>query len=231
MKNKLITLKSIRSTQYAQRRTRAGFTLIELIVACTAALMIALLAGFLLKSGHQSWARAFNFANSKTQLDALSTSITFGSLGRKANKMDYTLYNISSGKFFPLPNPVDPEQVVTGQAVEFHYWDKDLDASLMDPAVTGTAYALFYLEGDKLMLDLGPYPPGAVDATGYRLSGSYVTTLTLAENVADLEFNHTTRSITGEGKGCVRLNLTIRDPNEETPVTVTAATLLRNTWP
>jgi hypothetical protein len=53
----------------------------------------------------------------------------------------------------------------------------------------------------------------------------------LAENVADLEFNHTTRSITGEGKGCVRLNLTIRDPNEETPVTVTAATLLRNTWP
>ncbi len=224
MKNKL------RTTNFNLRQNR-GFTLIEIVVASTAALIIALLAGFLLKSGHQSWARAFNFAHSKTQLDALSTTITFGSLGRKSNRMDYTLYTISSGKFLPLLAPVDPEQVVLGQAVEFHYWDTELDSALMDPAVTGTAYALFYLDGDKLMLDLGPYPPGAVDAAGNRLSGSYVTTLTLAENVQDLEFNHTTRSVSGEGKGCVRLNLTIRDPNDTAPTTVSAATLMRNTWP
>jgi hypothetical protein len=55
--------------------------------------------------------------------------------------------------------------VVSGDAVEFRYWDVDLDASdshdLMDVTKTATAYALFYLDGDRLKVDSDPYPPGA----------------------------------------------------------------------
>jgi len=31
----------------------------------------------------------------------------------------------------------------------------------MDVTKTATAYALFYLDGEKLKVDYGPYPPGA----------------------------------------------------------------------
>ena len=213
-------------------KNRHGFTLIEIIIAMTASLVVVLCAGTLIQSGHQAWARAFSYANSTAQLDALTTSITFGSMGRKSNRMDYKVYNIESNKFVPaVASPAGPDVVVTGNAVEFHYWDTDLESSFMDLDVKGTAYALFYLEGDRLMLDIGPLPPGGVDGAGNRLEGAYVTTLTLAHNVQTLEFNHTTRNINSDGRGCIRLNMTINDPNDNTPTTVTAATLMRNTWP
>jgi len=82
-----------------------------------------------------------------------------------------------------------------------------------------------------LMLDIGPYPPGAIDAFGNRLTGGSVTTVTLAQNVSDLEFTHTTRSLNGDGKGCVRISMTISDPFDNSQTTVTAATLMRNVWP
>jgi len=224
-------MNNILRTSNERRATRNGFTLIELVVATAAAMIVILIVGSLLVSGQRSWARAFNYANSKPQLDALTTTITFGTLGRKSNKTDYTLYEIKAGKFDRLPPPATPEEVVTGQAVEFHYWDTELNGAIMNTAITGTAYALFYLDGDKLMLDLGPYPPGGVDAAGNRLSGALVSTTTLAENVAALEFSHTTRNLSGDGKGCVRMSLTIADPNDKSLTTVTAATLMRNVWP
>ncbi len=216
---------------HESRDTRHGFTLIELVVATSAALIVVLIVGSLLVSGQRSWARAFNYAYSKPQFDAMGTTITFGTLGRKSNKMDYTLYEIKAGQFERLPPPANPEEVVTGQAVEFHYWDTELNSAIMSTSITGTAYALFYLDGDKLMLDLGPYPPGGVDAAGNRLSGDPVNTSTLAENVTALEFSHTTRNLDGDGKGCVRMSLTIADPNDKSQTTVTAATLMRNVWP
>ncbi len=73
--------------------------------------------------------------------------------------MDYKLYKIVGNKFVAAVPLVNPEEVVTGEAVEFHYWDKDLDADIMKTSIKGTAYALFYLDGDKLMLDTGPLPP------------------------------------------------------------------------
>jgi hypothetical protein len=197
----------------------------------TASLIVALIVGSLLVAGQRSWARAFNYANSKPQLDALSSTITFGSIGRKSNRNNYALYNFSDGQFEQVPLPDNPEQVVTGQAVEFRYWDGDLTAEIMDTSITATAYALFYLEDDKLMLDLGKYPPGGVNDGGRRNEGASVTTMTLVENVVNLEFSHTTRDLNGDGKGCVRMNLTILDPNSTTPTTVTAATLMRNVWP
>ncbi|MBN2020039.1 MAG: prepilin-type N-terminal cleavage/methylation domain-containing protein [Sedimentisphaerales bacterium] len=211
--------------------SKGGFTLIEIVIAMSASLVVVLCAGVLVQNGHRSWARAFNYANSKAQLDALATTITFGSMGRKSNRLDYRLYTIESGKFIPaVASPAGPDLVVKGEAVEFHYWDADLNSAFMNVDIKGTAYAIFYLDGKKLMLDLGPLPPGGIDAAGNKLEGAYVTTLTLAENVQALEFSHTTRNTDSDGKGCVRLNMTIQDPNENTPTTVTAATLMRNTW-
>jgi type II secretory pathway pseudopilin PulG len=208
-----------------------GFTLIEITISVAAALIVAMIVGSLMVSGQRSWARAFNYANSKPQVDALASTITFGSIGRKSNKMNYALYEVSGESFEKVPPPKDPEQVIIGQAVEFRYWEGELNADILNTSITATAYALFYLDGDKLMLDLGPYPPGGVDDNGHRIEGHSITTLTLVENVANLEFSHTTRDIEGDGKGCIRMNLTILDPNSNSPTTVTAATLMRNTWP
>jgi type II secretory pathway pseudopilin PulG len=217
---------------YNYRTSRNGFTLIEIVVAVAASLMVVMIIGSLLVSGQRSWARAFNYANSKSQLDALGATIAFGKYGRQSNRTDYTLYEVADGpKFVKVDPPATPEEVVKGQAVLFHYWDKDLEAGIMDVSVTGTAYALFYLDEDKLMLDVGPVPPGAVDTFGNRLVGANVTTTVLAENVTALEFSHTTRSLDGRGKGCVRMNMTLLNPAEKVPLTVTAATLMRNVWP
>ncbi len=210
---------------------RAGFSLIELIVATTASLILVLVVGTLLVSGQRSWARAFSYSYAKPQIDALASTITLGTFGRKANRMDYKLYKIVGNEFVVAVPQVNPEEVVTGEAIEFHYWDEDLDASVMKTSITGTAYAFFYLDGDKLMLDTGPFPPGGVDAAGHRLVGDNISTITLAENVTDLEFSHTTRNMEGDGKGCIRMNMTIEGADSNTPTTVTAATLMRNTWP
>jgi hypothetical protein len=207
-----------------------GFTLIELVAAMSASLVVILVVGTLLVSGHKSWARAYNYANAKPQLGALGSTITFGTFGRKSNKMDYKVYKIVGDKFVQAVPIVSPEEVVTGEAVEFHYWDQDLDADILKIDVKGTAYALFYLDGDKLMLDTGSYPPGGIDAEGHRIDGADVDTVILAENVTDLEFSHTTRDMQGDGKGCVRMNMVLGGADSNMPTTVTAATLMRNTW-
>jgi prepilin-type N-terminal cleavage/methylation domain-containing protein len=235
MKNifSIIPFISKRVASPVSRATRPGFTLIELIIAMSAALVVALIAGTLLEAGHQSWARAYNYSNSQTQLDALSTTISFGVIGRKSNKMDYALYDVSNdGKLSKVALPINPEEVVTGEAVEFHYWSEtELTPAILNPQIKGDRYALFYLKDNKLMLDDGPYPPGGVGPTGARLTGNFVDTVTLAQNVVNLEFSHTTRDLKGDCYGCVRMSLTVMDPKDKTRTTITAATLMRNTWP
>jgi hypothetical protein len=208
-----------------------GFTLIELVVAASAGLIVVLVVGTLLVSGQRSWAHAYNYTNAKPQLGALGSTITFGTFGRKSNKMDYKVYKEFGGKLVQAVPEHDPEEVVTGEAVEFHYWDDDLKAAFMKTNIKGNMYALFYLDGDKLMLDTGPYPPGGVDAAGHRIEGDNVETVTIVENVTELEFSHTTRNMAGDGKGCVRMNMILGGADGNTPTTVTAATLMRNTWP
>jgi type II secretory pathway pseudopilin PulG len=218
------------NTRYHRKN---GFTLVELVIAVTASLIVLLISGVLLESGQKSWARAFRYANSKTQLDALASTITFGQIGRQSNKLDYKLYDVTDdSQFIDVAMPAIPEQVIKGKAVEFHYWEDDeLTSDILKTSITGNCYAIFYLDDDKLMLNTGPYPPGGVDAGGYLYSDPAVTTITIAENVVSLEFSHTTRSIEGKGKGCIRMELTLRDPEEKSPTTVTAATLMRNVWP
>ena len=204
-------------------------TLVELIIAVVASLIVILSVSILLVSGHRSWNYAFNYANGPIQVNALETMITFGSMGRKSNKSDYKLYQVSGDSFVPvLPAGADPE-VVFGDAVEFRYWDTELNGSFMDIDITGNAYMLFYVEDGKLMVDRGPYPPGGVDSSGNKRDAA--STRILAGNVEYAQFSHTTKNAAGDGKGCVKLDMRLYDPNEEQGITLKTATLMRNVWP
>jgi hypothetical protein len=225
-------IRKMASITYDNRRKfRPGFTLIEIVMASTIALISGLVVGGLIVAGQRSWTRAFNRANFGVQADALQTMITFGSLGRKSNKMDYRVYRVEGGRFLRAVPLHDPEEVVSGQAVEFRYWDVELDSSLMDTEKTGTAYALFYVDGDQLKVDEGPYPPGGVNASGQRILSGDATTRIIAQNVETVEFSHTTRNLEGDGYGCVRMDLKLADRNDKNVITVRTATLMRNVWP
>jgi Tfp pilus assembly protein PilV len=220
------------------RKFRVGLTLIELIITMVIASMLVLAAGVLLVSGQRAWQQTYNSAHKQIKEDAYAVMVAFGSMGRKANKLGYTIYNMEGGVFVPaVPQTSDPQEVVSGDAVEFRYWDVELDASdshdLMDITKTATAYALFYLDGNRLKVDYGPYPPGAVPTGGGARNTSNVTTTILAENVTADDnigaFSHTT--LNGVGQGCVRINITLTDPQDGDSVKVMTATLMRNIWP
>ena len=208
-----------------------GFSLVELIMAIAVATIVMMAVALLVYSGQKSWIRAFNATNSESRLGSLDSMIALGAVGRKSNKVDYRLYKLVAGQYqraLPISNPEEP---IIGQAIEFRYWDTALDADLMDPTITATAYAIFYLENGALKMTYGPYPPSGIDAAGNIRSGADIATVTLAENVSSVQFGHTTRNMAGDGKGCVRMKLIITDPADGSSKTTLAATLMRNVWP
>jgi hypothetical protein len=205
--------------------------MIEFMAAMNAAFLVVLSTAMLVHSGQKGWVATYNKANCENRLSALDTVVALGAIGRQSNKVDYYVYEVS-GSVFQRALPVsDPVEVVTGQAVEFRYWNTELADELLDPAITATHYALLYLEDDELKADLGAFPPGALDGAGHRISGGDVTTITLARNVSSIEFSHTTRNMAGDGRGCVRMKLITTDPDDGSTTTTLAATLMRNVWP
>jgi prepilin-type N-terminal cleavage/methylation domain-containing protein len=220
-----------RKTLRQSRGGRPAFTMIEMIVAIVMSTIVMMTVALLIQSGYKSWLKTFNNANSDSRIDSLDTMIALGTTGRQSNKMNYSLYTVVGGVYAkPLP-VVNPDEVLTGQAIEFHYWDPpDLDASLLDPAIPGNAYSLFYLDGTNLKVDKGIYPPGGVNG-GHRVTGGDVTTITLARNVTSLAFTHTGKNMTGDGKGCIRMRMVITDPVSHETKTTLAATMMRNVWP
>ncbi|HDZ69417.1 MAG TPA: hypothetical protein ENH43_03255 [Phycisphaerales bacterium] len=220
------------------RKSRSGLTLIELATTMAVSAFLALGVGALLVGGNRAWLRGYNSAHRQTKQNAKAVMLTFGSIGRKANRLNYIIYNINGGTFTPaVPQTPNPQEVVFGNAVEFRYWDVDFDAAdshqLLDVEKTATAYALFYLDGDRLKVDYGTYPPGAIPLGGGSRNTSDVTTTVLAENVStdpDIgAFSHTT--LNGVGQGCVRINITLTDPETDDSIKVMTAALLRNIWP
>jgi hypothetical protein len=145
------------------------------------------------------------------------------------------VYDVSNNKFVrvqPSPsNPTYPIVPVSGDAVEFRYWNELIpDATLMDPCKTATAYMLIYRNGDKLMADRGPYPPGGIDGSGNRITGNNVATKVIAEHVTNLQFSHTTKNAAGAGDGSIRMDITFFDPNSNRSIMLKTATLMRNVW-
>jgi hypothetical protein len=219
-------------------RFRSGVTMVELVVTMTISLILVLAIGGLLVSGNRTWQRTYNSAHKKIKEDADDVTIAFGSMGRKANRLGYIIYNINGSTFTPaVPSTSNPQEVVSGNAVEFRFWDVELDETdshkVMDVTKTATAYALFYLKDGQLKVDYGPYPPGAVPAGGGNRNTSNITTTVFAENVSTDPgigaFSHTT--LNGVGQGSVRINITLTDPADGESIKVMTATLMRNIWP
>jgi len=212
-----------------------GFTLIEFIVAMATACIVMLAVAMLLQSGYQSWIKTYNTANAESQLDSIATTTSFGTIGRKSNKNDYYVYQVAGSTFTRVIPVADAEENLTGDAVEFRYWSTDLDDDMLTPTSFADRYALFYLDSGQLKLDLGTSTGGptggAINAAGQRVTGAGESTVILAKNVDSVEFTHTTKNLAGDGWGCVRMNLTINDPNDRKIKNVIAATYIRNVWP
>jgi len=207
-------------------------------ISTVASGIIMLAMGVLFVSGNRAWQKTYAAANSATKQDAMAVSLVFGSIGRRANRLDYMLYTMSGDTLrLALPETSDPEEVVWADAVEFRYWDvpfDDLDSyGLVDVAKTATAYALFYIEDGRLKVDYGPYPPGAAAPGGGKRNTNGVRTQILAENVSPTNesgaFSHTT--INSIGQGSVKIDITLSDSITSEAINVSTATLMRNIWP
>jgi prepilin-type N-terminal cleavage/methylation domain-containing protein len=218
---------------------RNGFTLIEIMVALALGFIVMLPVAMLIQSGYRSWKQTYATTNCESQLDSIATTTSFGIIGRKSNKNDYYVYQVAGAIFTAPPvNPLDPDEILTGQAVEFRYWSTDLDDGMLTPTSVADRYALFYLDNTQpgniqLKLDLGTSTGGptggAINTSGHKVAG--VSTTTLAKHVTSVVFSHTKKTPAGGGLGCVRMNLTINDPNDKKSKTVIAATYIRNVWP
>ena len=205
---------------------RSGVTIVELVTAFTVSSIVILAAGIVLAAGHKNWSDTYDLANAGIRADAINTMIAFGAMGRKSNKSEYRVYQVSGGQFTrAIPPSTEPISVVKGQAVVFRYWDTELNESIIN-GDSGRAYALFYQDGDMLNVDYGLYPPG-VDELTSRNTGLAVKTITLAKNVENLEFSHKS-NLKGDGNGCVKMDMTLRDEKTGRTLTIKTATLIRS---
>jgi hypothetical protein len=219
-------------------RRIGGFSLVEVMLSISLALIVILATGVLLVSGNHIWISTYVSSQKKIKQDAQRTMLTFGQIGRKSNRLNYRIYKVTGDTLTPA-QPVSKTdiEVVSGDAVEFRYWDVPLDTTdsygLLDPDKTATAYALFYLDGDVLKVDYGSYPPGAASEGGGTRNTSGITTTVLAENVTKPDkigaFSHTVNN--NVGMGCVRIDVAITDPNDNESIKVMTASMMRNIWP
>jgi hypothetical protein len=223
-----------------RRKIRSGVNIIEVVITMVISTMLVSGIGVLLVSGQRAWHKTYSSANERIKQDAYDIMVRFSSMARQANRLDYIIYDITDGVFTPAgPVTEEPEEVVSGDAVEFRYWDVELDQEdtheLMDVTKMATAYVLFYIDGNRLKVDYGPYPPGAVPEGGGAKNSTGVTTTVLAENATagrDNDagaFSHTT--LNGVGQGCVRINLILTDAEGEDSIEVRTAATMRNIWP
>jgi hypothetical protein len=224
--------------KYCRKKNDSGFTLVELCVSMFIASFLMIIVGTLVVSSAKGWQQNYDLAHKKIYDDATAVSLSFANIGRRSNLNNYSLYNISGSSFVPVTSSTPAvETVVDANAVEFRYWDVELDSGdtqdLMDFAKTATAYALFYVQNGKLKVDYGAYPPGGVPSGGGTRNTSGIRTVTLAENVSLSPgcgaFSHT--MLSGAGKGSVRINIILTDPNDGEQVRVMNSVLLRNRWP
>jgi prepilin-type N-terminal cleavage/methylation domain-containing protein len=222
------------------RKFYSGFNLVELMVAVLISSILVLVVGVLLVSGSRSWQQTYTAAHKQSEEDATAVTAALGSIGRMSNRANYVVYTKTGSTFTPaVSSTPGVDTVVWGDAVEFRYWNVNLDTGdtqhLMDVTKTATAYALFYLDSGQLKVDYGPYPPGAVPAGGGSRNTSGVNTVVLAGN-ASIDpnsglraFSHTT--LNGIGKGCVRISVILTDPSDGEQLRLLTSVLMRNWWP
>jgi prepilin-type N-terminal cleavage/methylation domain-containing protein len=226
--------------RYNNRKVCSGFSLVELVITMVISSILALVVGVLIVSGANAWRQGYERAHRQSEEDAVAVTAAFGSIGRRSNRANgmYIIYTISGSTFTPAVSATPAvETTVSGNAVEFRYWDVELDIDdtqdLMDTTKKATAYALFYLESGQLKVDYGSYPPGGIPTGGGIRNTTGVNTIVLATNASAGAgigiFSHT--SLNGVGKGCVRMNVILTDPGSGEQNRVMTSALLRNIWP
>lgn len=70
----------------------------------------------------RAWLAAYQSAHGKVSEDARTVVASFGSIGRKANRGSYVLYNLSNGTLTSVTAPANQPDGVLGNAVEFRHW-------------------------------------------------------------------------------------------------------------
>ena len=164
--------------------------------------------------------QTYNTSNATATLDSIGTISTFTSFGRKSNKNDYYVYKVAgtgSNKTYTRVVPVSqPDEILTGLAVEFRYWSTNLTAAMLASTSVADRYAFFYVDdSNQLDVDFGTSTGGptggAINAAGHRVTGNGITTVILAHNVTSVAFSHTAKDIAGDGEGCVRMKLVVKD--------------------
>ncbi|MCK5171928.1 MAG: hypothetical protein KAR47_00965 [Planctomycetes bacterium] len=217
----------------------AGVTLVELITTMIIAVIPLSSVTVLVIGGQHSWGKTYLSANRKIKSDAEASCAMFGKLGRKSDGENTALI-ASLGKD-SRSGGIGSISVSNsyGTGIEFRYWDTPQQytttaskggrvgrsgiIAATTTAKTGivpTEYARFYLSSDdKLNLDYGPYP--------YDTMTRQVTrTVVIAENVTRVKFHRTIEN--NVGHGCVKMEITLRDPNDGKVITMKTATLMRN---
>ena len=137
-----------------RHRFRSGVILTELVITMAISLVLVSAIGVLLISGNRTWQQTYDSAHKQIKQDAQAVTVAFGSMGRKSNRLGYIIYNINinGNTFTPaVPTTSNPEEVVSGDAVEFRYWDVKLDETdshdLMDVTKNSNSLCPFLSRG------------------------------------------------------------------------------------
>jgi len=205
------------------KKYRRGFTLIEMIMGVLISLILILAVGVLLAGGQQSWQQTYHKANKQIKIEALGATALFGAVARKSDHRNYILTDstyILTGSTSRASGTPAGMVVLSSTEVEFRYWaDHSREGrSRRLPSKEPTHYARFYFDktAGELKVDYGRLLP---DRKQDRIQ-------ILAHNVNFCKFDHTV--VNGLGQGCVRMVLTLRDPEDGEEITVKTAAGLRN---
>ncbi len=114
---------------------KQGFTLAELVVTMTIALMLIASVGFFIVDSQKSWARSYQRVYEGVTADSLVARKTIDTVCRKA-----TMKRVVIG--------------VDGEFIELYYYQDPKSLEI-------DRYARFYTYGDELRVDYGALEPGS----------------------------------------------------------------------
>lgn len=226
------------------RKCRRGVTLIELITTMIIAVIPISSVTVLVIGGQHSWGKTYLSANRRIKSDAENSCTIFGKLGRKSDCDDTVLIASAARASRSSRGPGIADSTISyGTGIEFRYWERPqqstptsrggnrngrtnrgnaylANSTNSQMSLIPTEYARFYLGGDdKLKIDYGPYPYDSMTRQVTR-------TVVIAENVTRVKFHRTIEN--NAGQRCVKMEITLRDPNDGKIITMSTATLLRN---
>ncbi len=225
-----------------RRKWLSGVTLVELIITMAIAVIPISSVTVLVVGGQHSWGRTYLSANRRIKSDAEASCTIFGKIGRMSNGENTALIASSGRSSRGSRGPkIASTSTSYGTGIEFRYWEQaqqsnsgrsgrrsksdwssrtTVSTTTPQTNLVPTEYARFYLGGDdKLKIDYGPYPYDSMTRVITR-------TVVIAENVTRVKFHRTIEN--NAGQRCVKMEITLRDPNDGKVITIKTATLMRN---